>query len=73
MPGEADVYDTDPGYPVAVTLTVSLRHMTQIWRGDLSWPEALRTGVMQVQRPRGPAPCRARLVHAIAVRLRAPA
>ena len=35
-PGDADVCDTDPGYPVAVTLTVSLRHMTQVWRGDLS-------------------------------------
>ena len=47
-PGEADVCDTDPGYPVAVTLTATLRHMTQIWRGDLSWPESLRTGVLEV-------------------------
>lgn len=50
-PGEADVCDTDPGYPVAVTLTATLRHMTQVWRGDLSWPEALRTGVMEVRGP----------------------
>ena len=49
MPGEeADVCDTDPGYPVTVTLTATLRHMTQIWRGDLSWPESLRTGVLVV-------------------------
>jgi len=47
-PGEADVCDTDPGYPVAVTLTATLRHMTQIWRGDLSWPESLRAGVLEV-------------------------
>jgi DNA-binding HxlR family transcriptional regulator len=50
-PGEADVCDTDPGYPVAVTLTATLRHMTQVWRGDLSWPEALRTGAMEVRGP----------------------
>lgn len=50
-PGEADVCDTDPGYPVAVTLTASLRHMTQLWRGDLTWPEALRTGAMQLHGP----------------------
>jgi DNA-binding HxlR family transcriptional regulator len=50
-PGEADVCDTDPGYPVTVTLTATLRHMTQVWRGDLSWPEALRTGAMEVRGP----------------------
>ena len=50
-PGEADVCDTDPGYPVALTLTASLRHLTQIWRGDLSWPQALRTGAMEVHGP----------------------
>ena len=50
-PGEADVYDADPGYPVAVTLTATLRHMTQVWRGDLSWPKALRAGTVDVLGP----------------------
>jgi len=50
-PGEADVCDADPGYPVAVTLTATLRQMTQVWRGDLSWPEALRTGAVKVLGP----------------------
>jgi len=50
-PGEADVCDTDPGYPVTVTLTATLRHMTQVWRGDLSWPQALRTGAVELTGP----------------------
>ena len=50
-PGAADVCDADPGYPVAVTLTATLRQMTQVWRGDLSWPEALRTGAVKVLGP----------------------
>lgn len=50
-PGEADVCDADPGYPIAVTLTATLRHMTQIWRGDISWPDALRAGAVQVLGP----------------------
>jgi DNA-binding HxlR family transcriptional regulator len=48
---EVDVCDTDPGYPVAVTLTASLRRMTQIWRGDLSWAQAAKTGELDVQGP----------------------
>jgi DNA-binding HxlR family transcriptional regulator len=50
-PGEADVCDTDPGYPVAVTLTATLRHMTQIWRGDLDWPEAFHSGALHLDGP----------------------
>lgn len=72
-PGEADVCDSDPGYPVAVTLTATLRHMTQLWRGDLSWPEALRTGAMEVRGPEELRRARPRLVPAIAVRHCAPA
>src|SRR5215471_15822215 len=36
---ETDVCDADPGYPVAVTVTGSLRRMTEVWRGDVSWPD----------------------------------
>ena len=42
---ETDVCDDDPGHPVAVTVTGSLRRMTEVWRGDVSWPEALRSGL----------------------------
>ncbi len=48
---EVDVCDADPGYAVAVTLTVSLRRMTEIWRGDLRWAEAVKSGELEVQGP----------------------
>jgi DNA-binding HxlR family transcriptional regulator len=50
---ETDVCDDDPGYPVAVTVTGSLRRLTEIWRGDVGWADALRTGTLTIQ---GPAP-----------------
>jgi DNA-binding HxlR family transcriptional regulator len=37
-----DVCDFDPGYDVTVTVSCSLRVMTQVWRGDVSWQRALR-------------------------------
>jgi DNA-binding HxlR family transcriptional regulator len=48
---DADVCDDDPGFPVAVTVTASLRRMVQIWRGDLRWPQALREGAVAIQGP----------------------
>ncbi len=48
---ETDVCDDDPGHPVAVTVTGSLRRMTEVWRGDMSWPEALRSGGLTIQGP----------------------
>jgi len=54
-PQETDVCDHDPGYPVAVTVTGSLRRLTEIWRGDVGWADALRTGTLAIQ---GPAPLR---------------
>jgi hypothetical protein len=45
----ADVCDTDPGFPVAVTVNTSLRRMIEIWRGDVSWADALRNDTVQVQ------------------------
>jgi hypothetical protein len=50
-PEEADVCDADPGYPVAVTVTASLRRMTQVWRGDVGWQEALRSGAVTIAGP----------------------
>lgn len=48
---EADVCDTDPGYPVAVTVTGPLRDLTQIWRGDITWHQALRSGTVALGGP----------------------
>jgi DNA-binding HxlR family transcriptional regulator len=50
-PEEADVCDVDPGYPVAVTVTASLRRMVEVWRGDLRWSDALRSSAVEVQGP----------------------
>ena len=48
---EVDVCDFDPGYEVAVSVTGPLRQMVGIWRGDLGWPAALRSGSIQLQGP----------------------
>ena len=49
--GEVDVCDVDPGHAVAVTVTANLRSMVNLWRGDLSWSNALRTGAVEVHGP----------------------
>jgi hypothetical protein len=46
------VCDQDPGFPVAVTVTSSLRSLVQVWLGDLGWPTALRSGAVVVDVPR---------------------
>ena len=56
-PDDADVCDFDPGHPVAVSVTAALRSMVQLWRGDVTWAEALRSGSITVQGER--ALCRA--------------
>lgn len=48
---DTDVCDEDPGYDVAVTVTSSLRGMTEVWRGDRSWSSAVRTGALEVSGP----------------------
>ncbi|GAA0390231.1 helix-turn-helix domain-containing protein [Microbispora corallina] len=50
-PGEVDVCEDDPGFPPGVLVTTTLRRMTEIWRGDLSWGEALRAGELEVHGP----------------------
>jgi DNA-binding HxlR family transcriptional regulator len=47
-PDDADVCDSDPGYPVVVEVTSRLRYMTELWLGDRSWSTALRTGDIQL-------------------------
>lgn len=48
-PQGVDVCDVDPGHPVAVRLTAPLRRMVEIWRGDLEWSDAVRSGQLEVQ------------------------
>jgi len=50
-PEDADVCDADPGYPVSVTITATLLNMTRIWRGDLSWPDALSIAAVTIDGP----------------------
>lgn len=45
---DVDVCDADPGHEVAVTVTAGLRDMVRVWRGDVSWAEALRSGAVDV-------------------------
>lgn len=48
---DVDVCDTDPGYDVDVAVTVDLRSLTLVWRGDLSWSDALSSDAMVVSGP----------------------
>ena len=50
-PAEADVCDADPGYQVSVTVTASLRVTCRVWRGDLSWSQAMRSGAVHLDGP----------------------
>lgn len=49
--GEADVCAFDPGYEVTGTVEASLRTLTRIWRGDVTWPQALLDGSAAVSGP----------------------
>lgn len=42
--GEVDVCDYDPGFDTTATVVTSLRDLTAIWRGDVTWTIALRSG-----------------------------
>ena len=46
---DADVCDADPGFDVGVTVKTSLLLMTRIWRGDVRWPQALRSGELEIE------------------------
>ncbi|MDE9367014.1 helix-turn-helix domain-containing protein [Luteipulveratus sp. YIM 133132] len=49
--GEVDICDYDPGFESAAHLETSLRTLTQVWRGDRSWADAVRSGALQVDAP----------------------
>lgn len=48
---DVDVCDVDPGHVTAATVRTTLRALTAVWRGDLSWPTALRSGAVTVDGP----------------------
>ncbi|SDY96376.1 transcriptional regulator, HxlR family [Micromonospora pattaloongensis] len=50
-PTDADVCDSDPGHEVAVVVTASLRCLIAVWRGDLPWLDALRSGDLEIHGP----------------------
>ncbi len=47
-PAGIDVCDADPGFDVRVALETDLRTLTLVWRGDLSWAAALRSGDLEL-------------------------
>jgi DNA-binding HxlR family transcriptional regulator len=56
--GEADVCDYDPGLEPTVVVWTPLRTLTRVWRGDLAWPQVLRSGEVRLD---GPAEARRRV------------
>ena len=50
-PDDADVCDTDPGQDVTVTVNASLRALVQVWRGDVTWPQALHSRNVEIDSP----------------------
>lgn len=48
---DVDVCDVDPGFEVDATVETTLRTMTEIWRGDRQWHEALRASALEVAGP----------------------
>ena len=48
---DADVCDVDPGHPVDVTVSASLRRMVEVWRGDVEWSAAIGSGEIEVRAP----------------------
>ncbi|MET0997314.1 MAG: helix-turn-helix domain-containing protein [Marmoricola sp.] len=49
--GEVDVCDVDPGFEQAAGVRTSLRTLTEIWRGDRSWGQAIGDGSLVVEGP----------------------
>ena len=48
---DVDVCDVDPGFEVTATVRTSLRSLTEIWRGDRGWSDAVRSGRVEVEAP----------------------
>lgn len=50
-PQEIDVCDDDPGYPVDVAMQTPIRTFVRVWRGDISWRQALQNSRMTMRGP----------------------
>jgi DNA-binding HxlR family transcriptional regulator len=50
-PDGADLCSFDPGHPVTATVECELRTLTRIWRGQLSWTGAQRSGELRIDGP----------------------
>ncbi len=48
---EVDICDDDPGFPGTLHVRCDLPTLVRIWRGDQTWGEALRAGVLSVDGP----------------------
>lgn len=48
---EADICDVDPGFEVTATLSTDLRTLIEIWRGDRSWSQAIRSRRVELAGP----------------------
>jgi len=46
-----DICEADPGHPVTASVQAELRTLTEIWRGDLEWTAALRSGALVLEGP----------------------
>ncbi len=53
--GTVDLCDFDPGYEVAVTVRSDLRTLVQVWRGDIRWNQAVRSGELRLEGNRNAA------------------
>jgi hypothetical protein len=50
-PDGVDLCDFDPGHPERACVETDLRSLAMLWRGDLGWPQALRSGRVEVHGP----------------------
>ncbi|MCI0689419.1 MAG: helix-turn-helix transcriptional regulator [Sporichthyaceae bacterium] len=50
-PNGVGLCDFDPGFPVAVTVEADLRTLTKVWRGDLAWRAAVKSGGLTLHGP----------------------
>jgi DNA-binding HxlR family transcriptional regulator len=48
---EVDLCTVDPGQPVTATVDTDLRTLTHLWRGELTWPQSLRSGALTLTGP----------------------
>ena len=56
-PEGIDVCDADPGFDVRIVVRTRLRALTLVWRGDVTWDAAVRSGELELLG--SPSACRA--------------